>query len=619
MASLDAVDCPARVAATIRAFDSSLGNDLPPVPTDHAPPSDRFVERLRLIAADRFARDDFVRSLAWAVLAGVAGALATMAFRGAINGLVWIETGQVMDLVEAAASLPPLTRVLVPTIGGLIAAVILWAAKRRARRDGVVDDGSGDYMESVVIGDGHVPFGKSLVRSVSSLFSIASGGSIGREGPMVQIAAACASLFARWGRLPAPQRRLVVACGAAAGVTSAYNAPIAGALFIAEIVLGSIAIESLAPLLVSALVANLTTHALSPDVPLYPIGALPATSGAQFAAYGLIGIVSGLCAPLFLGALNRSRAIVARWPGSLIVKMTLGGLIVGVISLRVPDVWGNGYLTINAILGDQWFGYSLLLLLLCKVATTAVTVGSGAIGGAFTPTLFVGAALGALVAQALAALFPDIAPPSAAGAAVAMGAFLAATTQAPLTAILMVLEMTAVYTLTLPLMMACVVAYLVVRILRVPSIYAAAEQRRRRDAEVRDLTTRSIATLVRPSPPTLAADATVPTIVDAFARERFQYLYVVDPDGRYRGAISLHDLRQVLANESEVEQAARRATSLLTPTLQVLSDTMTLEAALTAFAAHRGERLPVVDARGMLVGAAWKTDLLLELQHRLAA
>ena len=586
---------------------------------DRAPSSERLLERLRLVAGDRFDQDDFVRSLAWAVLAGVAGALATMAFRGAIGVLVWIETGRVMDLVEAAAALPPLTRVLVPAVGGLVAAVILHAATRRARRDGVVDDGSGDYMESVVIGDGHVPFGKSLVRSVSSLFSIASGGSIGREGPMVQIAAAVTSLLARWARLSAPQRRLVVACGAAAGVTSAYNAPIAGALFIAEIVLGSIAIESLAPLLVAALVSNLTTNALSPDVPLYPIGALPATSGAQFAAYGLIGIVSGLGAPLFLGTLNRSRAIVARWPGSPIVKMTVGGLVVGLISLWVPDVWGNGYLTINAILGDRWFGTSLLLLLSCKVAATAVTVGSGAIGGAFTPTLFVGAALGSLVAQALAVLLPGIAPPAAAGAAVAMGAFLAATTQAPLTAILMVVEMTGVYTLTLPLMMACVIAYLVVRVLRVPSIYAASEQRRRRDTEARDLTSRSIASLVRPSPPTLAADATVPTIVDAFARERFQYLYVVERDGRYRGAISLHDLRQVLAGESDVEQAARRATSLLTSTLQVLADTMTLEAALSAFAAHRGERLPVVDANGLLVGAAWKTDLLLELQHRLAA
>lgn len=541
-----------------------------------------------------------------------------MAFRASINALVWLETGRVMDLVEAAASLPPLTRVLVPTIGGAIAALILWTAKRRARREGVVDDGGGDYMESVVIGDGNVPFGKSLVRSLSSLFSIASGASIGREGPMVQIAAALASVLARWARMSAPRRRLVVACGAAAGVTSAYNTPIAGALFIAEIVIGSIAIESLAPLLVAALVANLTTHTLSPDVPLYPIGALPTTTGPQFAAYALVGIACGLCAPLFLGLLDRSRRFVARLPGSLIVKMALGGLIVGVISLRVPDVWGNGYLTINAILADRWLGEALLLLLLCKVAATAVTVGSGAIGGVFTPTLFVGSALGALVAQALAVLLPDIAPPPAAGAAVAMGAFLAATTQAPLTAILMVLEMTAVYTLTLPLMMACVVAYLVVRVLRVPSIYAASEKRRRRDAEARDLSSRSIASLLRPSPPTLAADATMPAIVAAFERERFQYLYVVDPDGRYRGAISLHDLRQVVATESEEARAARRATSLITPTLQVLIDTMTLEVALTAFASHRGERLPVVDSRGMLVGAAWKTDLLLELQHRLA-
>lgn len=483
------------------------------------------------------------------------------------------------------------------------------------RRPAARNDG-GDYMESVIIGDGRVPFGDSLRRSVSSLFTIASGGSIGREGPMVQMAAACASVLGAIARMPAPRRRLLVACGAAAGVTSAYNAPIAGTLFVAEIVLGSLAIESLAPLLVAALVANLTTHAIAPDMPLYPIGALPHAAGADYLVYGLLGIAAGLCAPLFLGLLNGTRRRIATVAIPLPVKLAIGGLIVGLISVWTPEVWGNGYSTINAILDGRHVGAALLFILVCKLAATAATVGSGAIGGVFTPTLFVGAALGALGSEAMHAWWPLAMPAPQAATAIGMGAFLAATTQAPLTSILMVLEMTGAWTLVLPLMLACVVAHLVIRILGVPSIYAAAEQRRRRDAEIHDLTSRTVAGLVRPDPPTVAATDALPDVAKAFEKWRFQYLYVVDTTGTYLGAISLHDLRQAL---DAPDAATRRAADLITPTLQRVTVDLSLQDALERFRAHRGERLPAVDAAGRLVGAVWKTDLLLELQQRLGA
>lgn len=270
----------------------------------------------------------------------------------------------------------------------MVAGIVLWVERRRGGRDA-----GGDYMESIVIGDGVVPAGKSFARSASSLFSIASGGSIGREGPMVQLAAAVASLVARVARMSAPQRRLLVACGAAAGITSAYNAPLAGALFVAEIVLGSIAIDSLVPLIVAAMVANLTTHLLAPDAPLYPIEGLVHPDAPVYLSYAVIGIVAGVGGPLFLGLIGATKRRVERIAIPLPVKMTIGGLIVGVISVRVPEVWGNGYSVVNAILAGQWFGGMLLVVLICKVAATASTVGSGAIGGVFTPTLFVGAAL----------------------------------------------------------------------------------------------------------------------------------------------------------------------------------------------------------------------------------
>ncbi len=567
----------------------------------------------RLAWAQRFVRTGLVSPLLWAAAAGLAGGVATIAFRACISGLVYLETGRVSGLVDAARALPAPLRILFPAVGGLAAGTVLWLERRRSGRDE-----GGDYMESIVIGDGVVPPGKSFSRSLSSLFSIASGGSIGREGPMVQLAATVASLIARAARMGVPQRRLLVACGAAAGITAAYNAPLAGALFVAEIVLGSIAVESLVPLIVAAMVANLTTHLLAPDVPLYPIHGLEHTAGIVYLSYAAIGVVTGVCGPLFLGLINATRHGVERIPVALPFKMMLGGLGVGLISVWMPEVWGNGYSVVNAVLAGQWVGAALVLLLACKIAATASTVGSGAIGGVFTPALVVGAALGALVSQTFTILLPGAAPQAQAGAAVAMAAFLAATTQAPLTSILMILEMTGAYGLVLPLMLACAVADLVVRTLGAKSIYSAAEHRRQRNAELRDLSSRSVASLLRPSPPAVRDDASIDDVVAAFAQTRFRYLYVVDANDRYRGAIPLYDLRQRLEGAEAATSVGDTASSLTTD-LPPLREDMTLQQALARFQTHVGERLPVVDAANRLTGAVWKTDVLLELQERLGA
>ena len=282
-------------------------------------------------------------------------------------------------------------------------------------------------------------------------------------------------------------------------------------------------------------------------------------------------------------------------------------------------MWGNGYSTVNAILGGQFLGPALVSLLIFKLAATTSTVGSGAVGGVFTPTLFVGATLGALGSQILAFWWPGAAPSLEASTAVAMGAFLAATTQAPVTSILMVFEMTGTYQVVWPLMLACVPAYMVVRLLGVQSIYAAAQRAKIRQAQALDLTSQTVAALLRPDPPSLHVDDGIEKIVGAFAAHRFQYLYVIDDLGRYRGAVSLHDLRQFLTDypDGTSQRQSAKALDFVASGLQTLDADMSLEKALACFTQHRGERLPVLGSDGKLVGAAWKTDLMLELQERL--
>ena len=201
--------------------------------------------RLRLRLSERFRLSEIHTMLIWAALVGFVGALATIAFREAIRALEWLVTRHTGGLVEIAEILPWYLRIAFPAIGGVVAGLLLQLSRRWAYKDV-----SSDYMEAISIGDGRIPVRQALARSASSLFSVASGGSIGREGSMVHLAAMCASLIGRIARFGPARLRLLVACGAAAGITSAYSAPIGGALFVSEIVIGSIAMESFGPLVV---------------------------------------------------------------------------------------------------------------------------------------------------------------------------------------------------------------------------------------------------------------------------------------------------------------------------------------------------------------------------------
>jgi len=213
--------------------------------------------------------------LVWAAVIGFLGALATIVFRECISGLQILLTGHSGSFVEIAKGLSWQMRVLLPTCGGIVAGGFLVWAKR------VPAGATSDYMEAVAIGDGRIPVRQTLLRSISSLATIASGGSIGREGSMVQLSALCASLAGRLIHFPASRLRLLVACGAAAGITSAYNAPIAGAFFVTEIVLGALVMESFGPVVVASVVANITMRELPGYKPAYEMPYFPEVAGME--------------------------------------------------------------------------------------------------------------------------------------------------------------------------------------------------------------------------------------------------------------------------------------------------------------------------------------------------
>jgi CIC family chloride channel protein len=456
-----------------------------------------------------------------------------------------------------------------------------------------------------------------MLRSLSSFFSIVSGGSIGREGAMVQLAAMCASLLGRATRMEPARLRLLVACGAAAGLSAAYNAPIAGAFFITEIVLGSIAMNSFGPVLVAAIVSNITMRQLPGYQQVFQMPPFHDIATKEVFLFIALGILAGIAAPQFLRLLDFSRGLFQKSRLPLPLRLGLGGLLVGILSIWVPQIWGNGYGVVNSLLHENWLWPAVVTILVFKMVATALTTGSGAVGGVFTPTLFMGAAIGCLFGQAMHAFWPDFISPPFAYAIVGMGAFLAAATGAPLMAMLMIFEMTLSYQVMLPLMLSCVVAYVIARSIDGTSIYDIIVKRNREERERLRLRQMQMREMIKPAETVLPLTATLDEMMQVFIRHSVKYVYIVNETNRYQGVVALQDLTLVLVDEQTHGSTA--ADFLRGDFLPVITPEMSLSEALQRFMLHQGERLPIVQSLDdpVLLGAIYKTSLL-EAYYRLS-
>lgn len=566
--------------------------------------------RRRVWLEERLRPSEWQATLWWAGIAGALGAGAAVMFTALSEGVHQLLTGSRAGVVESMRLLPTWGVVLVPALGGLLAGLVLLLGARLAR-----GKSSTDYMEAILIGSGRVPLRASLVKCTAALFSIGSGGSIGREGPMVQLAAVAASLIGRWRLFTPPKQRLLVACGASAGIASAYNAPIAGSFFVAEIILGSIAMESLGPLVVSAVVAALTIRLGLGAAHLYQVPGFALGSPWEIAAFLLLGALVGVVAPWFLRSLRKAERLFVATRLPLMGRLALGGLVVGAIAVRVPEVCGNGYSVVVGILNGQFVWTALLVVMASKWLATSASFGSGAPGGVFTPSLFMGASCGFLFGTGVHALWPAAAGDARAFALVGMGAFLAAVSHAPVMAIIMLFEMTLSYDILLPLMLCSVVAYFTARSFEASSLYSESlKNKAAAEPEASGWRTDSVRSLMKSDPPCLAPEATFTEIARRFVESRVNYLYVVDAQRRFVGAVSLHDIKPHLNDPLLAEVV--RARDLVREDFRRLAPEQHLGAALEQFVGIVAERLPVVDESGVLVGSLAKTDMLLALAER---
>jgi CIC family chloride channel protein len=547
------------------------------------------------------------------LMAGVIGVLAgvvNLVYFGFSQILEMLMLGGMGDVVGIARELSPWYKLAGPTVGGLVAGLILFYGLRLIGNPGLTN-----LLEVVVAGNGRLPARHALVSALSSLVSISSGASIGREGPIVHLSATLASKSGQWIKWPPYRLRLLVACGAAAGMAAAYNAPVAGALFAALIVLGNFSMTLFAPLIVSSVVAAVFSRSFFGIEPWYHVRDFQVTGLGQLPLFVVLGVLAGATGAVFMRMLHHGEHLWSRVRAPLYIRLGLAGLLVGLIGLKYPEVWGNGYHAINRILGENLEVGFILGLLVAKLVATTTTVGAGAVGGVMTPTLFVGAALGSLFHETLHLAGWGARLDPAPFALVGMAAVLAATTHSPLLAMVLVFELSSNYSLMPPLMLACAVATLVARRLHPESVYTEPLRRKgleweRENQRIGAALEKSVGDVMREPVPPLPEAATFQEIAQRFLSSTNNFLPVVGADHKLLGVVALQDLKEHLNRGEELSVVI--AADVMRPPPPCLTPNQPLTDALPILLASELRNVPVLNDRrhGRLVGAVNRSEVL---------
>ncbi len=552
-------------------------------------------------------------------------AAAVGAIGGFTNFLFFLITSSLMTLLlhdsgniaDVAQHLTPRARLLTPAVGGIFAGLLLlWV--NRIRRDSRTDN----LVEAVAAGNGKLPFRINLMKGISSMISISTGASIGREGAITQLTATFASRIGQLAKWSPYRLRLIVACGASAGMAAAYNAPIAGTVFAAMIVLGNFSMSLFGPLVVSAVVATIVSRNFFGLDPVYQAPDVEFTELSQLPWFLVLGLLAGMLGTLFLRMLHYSRLWFNKLPLPVYGKLAVGGVLVGVIAIYQPWVWGNGDYAAKQILGGELGLMLLLTLFLAKLVATLCSVGSGAIGGVFTPTLFMGAALGGMFGLGLHEIGLAESMPLGVFILAGMGSVLAATLHAPLLAMIMVFEISLNYSIMPALMLGCVVSSMIAKRLYPHSVYtevmASKKESHDDDASHGAATQQTVGDFMKDRVEPVRENTLFHEVAQRFLSSNYNFLPVVDENEHMLGVIALQDLKEHLNAGFELQ--AIIAYDIMRPRPVALTLGQRLNAAMPILLESEQRNVPVINNRKdwQLVGSVSKTEVLAVLSDAIA-
>lgn len=524
--------------------------------------------------------------------------------------------------------------IIAPMVGGLLAGPIIAFFAKEAKGHGVPE-----VMQAIAVRGGRIRARVVVAKVIASALCIGSGGSAGREGPIVQVGAALGSTLGQWLRLSETRIRNLVACGAAAGIAATFNAPIAGVIFAMEIILGELHLGDLGNVVISAVTAATVARVFLGDRPAFIIPNYGVKTPWEVLLYGLLGVLAALAAIAFIRLLYwfEDRFDAWRFPDAL--KPGVGGFLLGglaflyplalglglvpgqeahlglPVAANVPHVFGSGFSTVESALQGQLSLGLLLALVLLKPLATSLTLGSGNSGGVFAPALFMGAALGGAFGRVIDYLAPGATAGAGAFAVVGMAAVFAGAARAPFTAILIVFEMTDDYRLIVPLMAGVIVSQIVAERLHPESIYTLKLTRRgirlRRGRDVDVMGAVRIDEVMVRQPLAVPVNLPVALLAGEFLRTGRHGFPVVDDDGSLFGVVSLEDYRLATAEgKPSADQLLVR--DIATRDMVTVFPDETVDTALRRMAPRDLSRLPVVarDDPRHLVGVVRRNDIV---------
>ncbi len=478
------------------------------------------------------------------------------------------------------------------------------------------------FLRKVNLENGVIRFREIPLKIIACSLTIGTGGSAGVEGPIANVGGALGSLVGQFFRVSGNRMKVYVAAGCAGGVSAMFNAPIAGVFFAAEIVLlGTYEISSFAALVISSAMATVVSRGYYGANPAFPLPPYDLVNPAvEIPLYLLMGVVVGVIAVLHIHVFYQLRDRFAALRLHPQLKPILGALVVGSLAIGFPQIMGNGYEYLGQVLDGEGVLLVMLLLIFVKIAATAVTLGSGGAGGVFAPALFIGGVIGGSFGAVAHHFLPASTATPGAYAAVGIGAFLAATTHAPLTGMFLLFEMTGNYLIIIPVMLASVIGTVVSRLLYSDSIDTVDFSRDGIDIhegrESAILKSIKVGRIIDEDVDFVSESANVDELLHLFtmARNRF-YFPVIDATGRMTGIISMQDVKNIL-HDQELRLSVHVG-NLCSRNVIMLTPADTLHTALTLFDVKGIEEIPVVESLNdrWVVGMLKRADVIAAYNH----
>ena len=552
-----------------------------------------FIRKLsdKFIQYTQFSQTTYVFILG--IIIGILGGFVSIGFRSLIIYFQKFTVGEDGNILVGLANMPFYMKIIIPVLGAAIVGPIIYHFAREAKGHGVPE-----VMQAIALKNGVIRPRVAAVKSIASAITISTGGSVGQEGPIIQVGSALGSAIGQWLKVSPERLKILVGCGAAAGIAATFNAPIAGAFFALEIILGNFALASFSPIIISSVMATVISRAFFGNYPIFTVPTYSLVSVWEVPLYMVLGLVAGIVGLAFTESVYASERFFDKLKMPEYLKTPFGAIFLGLLIILSPHVFGGGYETIEMAMQGKLIWHSLLLLILFKMLATSITLGSGGSGGVFAPALFLGAVAGGAFGQLVNFIFPSVTASSGAYAMVGMGAVVAATTHAPITSFLILFEITNDYKIILPIMITCTIATILARRLKQDSIYTLKLSLRgiSLDQGREEIIMKSFSAgdLMRADPPTINESSRLKEIIKIFMENQEPYYYVIEDKGKLVGSLSTHLVKGVLSANEDLNRLII-ARDLLIPSEEFVTPDTDLATCMRKFERVESDHLPVVD------------------------